>query len=486
MASTLRTMGQPAWRLVGATILSVFAVAAMVASSAQASMAQDAESAEPTKADLINALDAILPLLVAEDYAGAAEHVFLPKDVEPKVLASIVKNQELSAAGIRKLEKEAKFGSAIELFGEDRATRFAERMGGVAEKCWAFNHAAGDVTGEVIAQWDGEKFRLIRIDDVGKFSAVAKAAVADKNPPVVTAPGTASPMAQPKPTRAELIQKAAMKIPELEAVVSQTPGDISAREKLAMSYLQIGNAPAAWLQLMSARKIDPKHVGVGRGIDVLIRKFSNQGIFTVGVPTETIKALLGEPEQVVDLKGRTRWLYAYWGVDFEKDRVHEIVDLRGVTQALYLPTEVVKTQLGGETWLPGFRRKIKGRAIACYFVPGETVASHAQMVTVERMLGVVGENTMQQLVNRVIADEAKEILGSQHKILKLTDETAFVAVTMPATEGSKPRHQLVRLFKGPQDLHRLTYMMLSDTEPTTETQKKWFDIFAAAKLVEVK
>ncbi|MFT5302564.1 MAG: hypothetical protein ACI814_003380, partial [Mariniblastus sp.] len=96
MASTLRTMGQPAWRLVGATILSVFAVAPMVASSAQASMAQDAESAEPTKADLINALDAILPLLVAEDYAGAAEHVFLPKDVEPKVLASIVKNQELS------------------------------------------------------------------------------------------------------------------------------------------------------------------------------------------------------------------------------------------------------------------------------------------------------------------------------------------------------------------------------------------------------
>jgi hypothetical protein len=288
-----------------------------------------------------------------------------------------------------------------------------------------------------------------------------------------------------KEDRDAILRKAAMAIQELQVTVEQNPKDVAARAKLAMAFHQIGNYPGAWTQLMAAYQVEPKHSGVASGIDEIMGEFTKQGVFTVGVPPETIQALLGEPTQKLNLNKRTRWQYAHWGIDFsEENRVGEIIDLRGATNAWFQPTEKISTDLGGETWLVGFRRKENGRAEVYYFKPGETISNHSQMVTVERLHDV--SETMEEIGKKMIADEKKLVPDSRHRVLKPGEESMILAAMIPGKEKSQNRHRLIRLWKGPKDLHRLTYTVVSADEPSQETQKKWLEIFEKATLDEVK
>ena len=436
----------------------------------------------PVKADLIKTLDAILPLLEAKDYAGAAKYVVIPPQMDVEQLAGILKAREISASGIRQLEKDAKFGTAIELYGKDRATSIAGRFDSDVTKCFGFKHVSSDVTAEVVGLWDGSQFKLVRIDDVGKLES----SDSEIEPEATANPKPAQNAAVPKPvSKAEAIQQAAMSLPGLLKAVEENPADVSARANLAMAYFRIGNTPESWKQLMTARESAPNNKGLARGIDSLINAFTNQGIFTVGVPTETVLALMGKPTQKVDLTNRERWVYGHWGIDFEKNRVHEIVDLRGITEAVYQPTEFIKSNLGGETWVPGLRRKVKGKATAFYFVPGETISDHKQLVIVDRLVGLTEGLDIQAISKRVIDDEAKLLRGSMHKVLKISDDSAIIAVKIPGVGDNLARHQLVRLMMGPKDLHRLSYTLKSADDPSQETQMKWLKIFEAATLEKV-
>ena len=47
--------------------------------------------------------------------------------------------------------------------------------------------------------------------------------------------------------------------------------------RYAMVLYRIGNFPESWKQLFVARKLDPKHFGVSRGIDALMDAFTKMG-----------------------------------------------------------------------------------------------------------------------------------------------------------------------------------------------------------------
>ncbi len=439
---------------------------------------QETQATEPTKADLVKTLETLLPLLEAENYTAAAEYVMMPPTMNANMLSGILKANELSLPGIKRLARDAKFGKATELFGAERAAILANKMGADVNQCYGFNHETKLATAEIIAQWDGSKFKLVRIDDVGKLAGVE----ADMN---------SKSAADPKPeTGAEnedsdaVLKRAALAIQEFQAAVEQNPNDVASRAKLAMALYQIGNYPAAWTQLMAANQVEPNHVGVTRGLDAMINEFTRQGVFTVGVPTETVQALLGEPSDVLDLKARTRWRYAHWGIDFSDGRVGEIIDLRGADKALFEPTEKISTDLGGQTWNTGFRRKEKGKSVAYYFVPGETISNYTQLITVERLLDVPG--TMEAIGRKLIEDEEKLVPGSMHRVLQPGEDSMILAAKIPGNPKSQTRHQLIRLWKGPKDLFRLTYTAVSEDDPSQETQQKWMGIFQKATLDRIE
>ena len=67
----------------------------------------------------------------------------------------------------------------------------------------------------------------------------------------------------------------------------------------------------------------------------------------------------------------------------------------------------------------------------------------------------------------------------------MIDETsAIVAFVYPAAEGIEKQHELVKIMKGPVDLHRISYTLKIE-EPSRETQMTWLGIFEATSLKEV-
>lgn len=461
------------WSILGLHVglLIVFSFACETAS------ARTPVQATPNKAELIRTLYAILPLLEQEKFNEAAKHVVMPTGLKPEDLASLVKNNEIALAGIKRLESDAKFGRATDLFGAERGAYFAKKMNVDLDECYGFNHETEQATAEVIAFWDTNQFKLIRLDDVGKIGGNKTSPESGEAPPEKQA--SVGKMPSPEQLRAAL--------PAIQKAAEQNPNDVGAQAKYAMVLFQVGSLPSSWKQLMKARKLQPDHGGVARGVDALIDAFTHRDVFSVGIPTETIAGILGEPAEKVDLgEDRQRWIYAHWGIDFESNRIHEVINLRGASEALFQPTEIVNVDLDGRGWRCGYRLKKKGRVVAYYFVPGQSLSDHREMFSIERLLRATAFGTMQEIAEKTIKDEAAIVKGANHKILLAEEDTVVIASKLPGPTPQETQHNLIRLFKGPQDIHRISYMVKSEKDPSAETQKKWMEIFKSANIKKLK
>ncbi|ODT76297.1 hypothetical protein ABS71_03560 [bacterium SCN 62-11] len=106
--------------------------------------------------------------LEAKNYAEAATYFKLPDgapaDVVAKELAKLVEKREISSQGVEKLAKEGKWGPLKEVFG-DKGLRWTERAKVPPDQCYGL----GKEPAEVGFYWDGSKFLIFRLDDVGKI-----------------------------------------------------------------------------------------------------------------------------------------------------------------------------------------------------------------------------------------------------------------------------------------------------------------------------
>lgn len=123
----------------------------------------------PTQEQLITDLKTVHKLLSNGDNLAAAKHFKGPDDASQEKLVTelnkVLRNQELSMAGIEILDKEGRFGKLNEVFPE-RGARWMERNGiTTPEDCYGLGYG----NAEVAAYWDGKKFLIIRLDDVGKL-----------------------------------------------------------------------------------------------------------------------------------------------------------------------------------------------------------------------------------------------------------------------------------------------------------------------------
>lgn len=145
----------------GPATTGVSATPAALASATPAASAPDREAA---LAHLRKAAAA----LEAKNYEEAAAYFKLPEgaspDVVAKELAKLTEKQEISSAGVEKLAKDAKWGTLQEVFG-DKGTRWTERAKVPPDQCYALSKSPA----EVGLFWDGSKFLIFRLDDVGKL-----------------------------------------------------------------------------------------------------------------------------------------------------------------------------------------------------------------------------------------------------------------------------------------------------------------------------
>ncbi len=438
---------------------------ASLPSNASSQSTSDAVAAKPTKEELIRTLKLAMTLLEKNELEAASVHFVVPEDFKPEMLSRLVEIQEISMAGIEILEKNATFGTAAETFGEERAQALAERAGVDVAQAYGFYYEREPVTAEVLAVWNSSAFKIFRLDDVGKLKM-------DKS----TEPSSSTPLKNMS-TRDILKQ-----LPEYREAVEANPEDIQARLTYSRALFLTDNLPLAWEQLGIAQKIDPQNSDMQAGMESVLREFKYDGLFTVGTPAETIRSVLGEPQEVVPMQQGARWVYAFMGVDFRNERIHEIIDLRGATNALFQPTEIIDVALDGRGWTCGLRDKFRSSSQAFYFLPGERISEWTEMIFIERTLDGAKAGSIDEIAKTIATKLASLNPNCRWKILTQDATSAIVALEDAAPPDEPQIQQLIRIFRGPVDIHTLSYSLKSETPPDIETQKKWLAIFQSATL----
>jgi hypothetical protein len=125
--------------------------------------------ADPTKENAVKALNDFLAALEGKDYKKAG--TFLqgtdkaPAAKLEKELSALLERKEISKKGIEILAAKGKWGKLTEVFDADKAKRMAERFKVDAAACYGL--ALGNA--EAGFHWDGKRFTLIRVDDIGKL-----------------------------------------------------------------------------------------------------------------------------------------------------------------------------------------------------------------------------------------------------------------------------------------------------------------------------
>lgn len=412
------------------------------------------EPQEPSKGQLIDTLTLAWQAIDEERWQDAEQYFVVPANSDPSMLAALIKNRELSLAGIRILEQEGEFINAIAAFGEQRAQALAERAAVDVRQCYGIVFATEEVTAEIMAVWQSERFKLVRVDDVGKL--------------------------EPKPqTPQEAILS---RLPALAAAVTESPNNVQSRAKYAMALYQVGNYPEAWEQLTAARKLEPNHSGILTGTQVVLHAFQANGLFTVGLPIENVEALLGPPDKVVQVPWGDRRIYAFFAIDSRQGKLHEVIDLRGATEELFRPTEVVSVELDGRGWLCGLRVKSKGSSRALFFLPGESIAQWTESFEVERILKGAEVGSIEQIARIAVTQTTDKYPGTESSVISTSEGTVLLRFDIPQLGENSARIELVRLLKGASDVHRLVYSVRG-SELSSEMNARWQEILLAAKLM---
>ena len=412
---------------------------------------------QPTKEKLIVTLRQLVENLEKSDYSAASKLVVLPGEMNAQQLeeafSTMIARREISRSGIARLDADAKFGTAIEVFGKERANYFADRSKVPLDSLFGFNFEGA----EALATWQNGRFKMIRFDDIGKLAADAKPAQTT-DPTSIGAP-----------------------LDSLIAAVKEQPKDPKLRASLAVALYEQQRLPEAWKHLRVAHQIDPENEEYVGGLATLLNEFEESGLFATGENPNQIAKILGPPDEKVDLgEPKSRWLYSFFGIDVEDSKVFAVIDLRGATEALFYPTETISITLDQRKWNVGFRKKEDSLVSEMWFLPGESATSWTEQISIERILDISNEGTTEELANFMIEQMKAGTDGLKAKLLIKDDTSATVSFEIPLDDKGNAIHRLVRIIKGPKDLHRIGISLVK--KPDQATQQKWFQILQAAKL----
>lgn len=130
--------------------------------------APDRTSHEPTRDAVISLLNEFHRALLDEDFDAATELYLAPTGTEDDIAKAVpewIDRKEISAEGIRTLEREGHFGPLLEVFPE-KGPYWAKSVGLSPETMWGLRLGPGEVAVAIT----GGKMRIVRLDEVGRIS----------------------------------------------------------------------------------------------------------------------------------------------------------------------------------------------------------------------------------------------------------------------------------------------------------------------------
>ena len=188
--------------------------------------------------------------------------------------------------------------------------------------------------------------------------------------------------------------------------------------------------------------------------------FDQKGLFNVGAPMQKVADTLGKPDHEKNSPTRRRLVYGYQAIDGKNGKVHEILDLRGLSKEHCMPTEFISTDLDGRRMAMQLSR-VNNRIVtsAEYVLPHEQIQNWSELVNIQRLHGQANRGaSLKQIVEEMMASLKKTNPDRQFRILDEKSASILFEWKTTGGENSAPQHEIVRVFSGPVDVHRMAYV----------------------------
>ena len=272
----------------------------------------------------------------------------------------------------------------------------------------------------------------------------------------------------------------------LQKAANAAPDDLDCQYDLAMAYFHADRMPQMWAILHTAANKAPSHPKISKALLAYWRMFDEQGLFNVGVPVSDITRMLGDPDQTATNGKRKRLMYGFMVVETKEDRVHQTLNLRGLTNEHMSPKEYIDVALDGKGRRVGCRSVTQYTTLAEFVLPNEKVQNWSELFSVQRLHGAAKSNQPIKAVAKNLLD----VLAKSHpdRKFRFIDETEHsVLYEWKVTQqGDTPaQHELVRLFRGIDDVHRVAFVA-KKPELSAEQHAMWVKILQSAKLVPIE
>ena len=118
---------------------------------------------------------------------------------------------------------------------------------------------------------------------------------------------------------------------------------------------------------------------------------------------------------------------------------------------------------------------------AMLFPEGESIAEWKELVTIERYVGQAKGTTMKEFFAKVEEQIKASAPDANLFVAEESEEATLFAVNYAAHDGLPAKQQVVRLWMGPRDVHRLAYTHQGEM-PSQAEGAKWVKVLKNASL----
>jgi hypothetical protein len=279
------------------------------------------------------------------------------------------------------------------------------------------------------------------------------------------------------------------KIPEatksFQDAVAQDPDNADFHIGLTLAFAAAEKPAEAWRELRKALELDDKNAQLGPALVASWQAFGVQGLFNVGSPAAAIAKALGTADRVERHADHERWIYGFMAVNFADGKLDSVMDLRGLNRELLRETDHLTLRTDGRPWRPGHRLVSAVHTTTEYVLPEQQVQNWQELVTVERLLGLVNRKVeAKQLMNSIRQRVQDMDPNVEWNVIDESDADIIYQWHLPKTSDRPPHHELTRLLKGQSDIYRIAFATREENSMQAR-HDQWVDLLRSAKLVSV-
>ena len=273
---------------------------------------------------------------------------------------------------------------------------------------------------------------------------------------------------------------------EIQQAIKLSPRNAEYRNQFALALFHDKNMAEMWKQLRIGARLDPNHQKLAKGLTSYWNFFDKQGLFNFGSPLDEVRQKLGDPDQQLihpSQELRQRWVYGFLAVEFYDGKVDQTLDLRGLRANHFQPMSQIRLAAPLENWQVSYRTNNRYSSTTEWTFNGEAIQNWTQLVSFQRLHGV-GKTTksVNEISDGIISGLLKSYPDAKHQILNQSRDSILFEWSISGDENRPAQVEIVRLFRGPRDVHRLAY-----AKKTKQIQKalreEWIEILDSASLV---